>query len=267
MPTAKAFARPGWAGGPDAAWESNLAAYAFAGGGIDVYAKLQAGLVLKGFPVAGTKIRDWGMKVLAAGGTPGLGGLAVWDGGTRIPLFGPGAPQAKLTVISPGPVRAVVKAEYPAVKVSGGEAALTVIFSAFAENAYSRQDVTVAAKAGAAPVVLAPGLPELAAATWSLEKDKGAWSVWGRGAEKAGLIGLAAVFDPAHFAGLDTAGHGHRAVKLGGYAGGKLTYWIEAAWERGVNAPDPADARAWARRVEELAARLLVPLKVEFKSR
>jgi len=267
MPTQKAFARGTWeVGGAEAGWESNLAAFKFVHGRIGLYGKLQPGLILKGFPAAETKSKDWGMDLLDPGESAGLGGLSVWDAGTRIPLFGTGAPQAKLTIISPGPVRALVKAEYPAVKAGGGDIALTVFFSAFADNAYSRQDVTVAAKPGGTPVVLAPGIQELAGGTLSLDKDKGTLTVWGRGAEKAGEIGLAAIFDPAHFAGLDKAGHGYGAVKLGYYAAGKLTYWVTGAWEHGVSAPGVPEAKNWARRVEDLAARLLVPVKVEFKA-
>ena len=264
----KAFAREAWElEGPEAGWESNLAAFKLVRGRIEFYGKLQPGLILKKLPAPETKLQDWGMDVLDAGESAGLGGLVLWDGGTRIPLFGAGAPQPKLTVISPGPIRALVKAEYPALKTGGGDVALTVYYSAFADNAYSRQDVTVVAKPGGAPVVLAPGIQELAGGTLSLDKDKGTLTVWGGGAGKAGEIGLAAIFDPAQFIGLDKAGHGYGAVKLGRYAAGKLTYWVAGAWERGVTAPGVPAAKNWARKAEELAARLRVPVAVEFKER
>jgi len=267
MPTQKAFARGPWeTGGAEAGWESNLAAYKFVRGRIGVYGKAEAGLVLKGFPAAETKDRDWGLDILGPGESAGLGGLSLWDGASRIPLFGPGAPQAKLTLVSPGPIRALVKAEYPAVKVGAVEAALTVFFSAFADNAYSRQDVLVAVNPGGAPLILGPGVQKLAGETWSLDKAVGTLAVWGKGAEKAGEIGLAAVFDPARFTGLDESGS-DRALKLDGGADGKLTYWVSGAWERGVTAPEPADAKSWARRVQDLAARLFAPVRVEFKAK
>ena len=266
MPAQKAFARSGWeTGGAEAGWESNLAAYKFVHGGIGFLGKLQAGLLLKGFPLAETKDQDWGKEVLEIGDSAGLGGLSLWDGTARLPLFGPSAPRAKLTVISPGPVRALVKAEYPAVKAAGADVALTVFFSAFADNAYSRQDVVIASKAGL-PVVLSPGIQKLAGETPSFDRAKGFLAVWGKGADKSGEIGLAAVFAPADFSGLDDSGS-DRAIKLAGQAGRKLTYWVAGAWERGVTAPDVPDAKGWIRRVGDLAVRLLAPVKVEFKAK
>ncbi len=264
MPTQKAFARGAWeAGGAEAGWESNLAAYKFVHGRIGFFGKLQPGLILKTFPAALTKTQDWGKDVLDPGESAGLGGLSLWDGARRIPLFGSAAPQAKLTVISPGPVRGLVKAEYPPVKLAGREVALTVFLSSFADNAYSRQDVVIASKSDA-PVLLGPGIQKLAGETWALEKAKGSLAVWGKGAGKAGDVGLAAIFAPADLAGLEDAGL-DRAVLLSGRAGRKLTYWVAGAWESGVTAPETPAAKSWTRRVDDLAARLLVPVKVDFK--
>jgi len=264
MPAQKAFARGTWETG-EAGWESNLAAYKLTRGRIGLYGKAQAGLVLRGFPSTEAKGQEWGMEILDAGGSAGLGGLSLWDGATRVPLFGSSEPQAKLTVISPGPIRAIIKAEYPAVKTAAGEIALTVFHSAFADNVYSRQDVVVTAKPGSA-VVIGPGIQKLPGETWSLDKAAGTLAAWGKGADKAGQIGLAAIFAPADLAGMDDAAL-DRAVRLTARPGGKLTYWVAGAWERGVSAPEPADARTWARRVADLAARLLVPVKVDFKVR
>jgi len=266
MPTQKAFARTGWqTGGAEAGWESNLAAFKLGQGRIGFYGKLEPGLILKKLPAAEAKPQDWGMDVLDPGQSAGLGGLSLWDGATRIPLYGPAAPQAKLTVISPGPVRGLVKAEYPAIRTAAGEVTLTVYHSAFADNTYSRQDVVIAAKPGA-PVALGPGLQKLAGGTSSLDRTKGVFSVWGQGADKAGEIGLAAVFAPAGFADIEDAAL-DRTLKLAGITGKTLTYWLAGAWERGVTAPGAPAAKNWARQVEDLAARLLVPVKVELKSK
>jgi hypothetical protein len=264
MATPKAFARGGWEpGGAEAGWESNLAAFKLVRGRIGVYGKLQAGLVLRKFPAAEAKDRDWGLELLEADASAGLGGLSVWDGATRLPLFGPAAPPAKITVISPGPVRGLIKAEYPAVKTAAGEVALTVYYSAFADNAYSRADIIVTSKPSG-PVVLGPALRKLAGETAALDKARGTFASWGRGAGKAGAVGLAAVFAPSDLRAVDDAGPDH-ALELALRPGRTLTVWTAAGWERGVAALEPAEARAWARRVGDLAARLLAPVKVEFK--
>ncbi len=269
MATPKAFARGAWeTGGAEAGWESNLAAYKFVHGRIGFFGKLQPGLILNKFPAAMTKSKDWGMDVLDPGESAGVGGLSIWDGATRIPLFGSAAPQAKLTVITSGPVRGLVKAEYPPVKVAGRDVALTVFFSAFADNSYSRQDVVMASQPDSsnAAVIFGPGIQKLAGETLSLDKAKGLLAVWGKGAGRAGNAGLAAIYAPADLSGLDEAGL-DRSVKLSGRPGRKLTYWVAGAWERGLTSPETPDAKGWARRVDELAARLLVPVKVEFKAK
>jgi len=262
MATAKAFARGGWAPGVEAGWESNLAAFKLAGGRIGVYGKLKAGLVLRGFPAAETKDRDWGLELLEADASAGL---SIWDGAARIPLFGPAAPQAKITVIAAGPVRGLVKAEYPAVKTAAGDTALTVYYSAFADNVYSRADVAAASKSNAA-VTIGPSLAKRAGETFAADKAKGTLVTWGRGADKAGAVGLAAVFVPADLRGTDDAGADH-ALKLAARPGRPLTFWTFAGWGRGPAALEPADAAAWTRRAGDLAARLLAPVNVEYKSK
>jgi hypothetical protein len=205
------------------------------------------------------------MDVLDAGESAGLGSLILWDGASRIPLYGQAAPQAAVSVLATGPIRTLVRAEYPAVRTAAGEVTVTVSYSAFADNAFSRQDVVVTSKASGR-FVAGPGLQKLAGETVSTDNDKGFLAVWGRGADKAGEIGLAAVFLPGAFAGTDESAV-DRGIKLGVRAGAKLTYWVAGAWDRGVTSPGVPAAKNWPRKVEALAARLLVPVSVEFKAR
>lgn len=266
MTTEKAFARGAWeANGPEAGWESNLVAYKLVRGRIEFYGKLQAGLILRKLPAADTKPQDWGMDVLDAGESAGLGGLVLWDGAARVPLYGPTAPQATLSVLATGPIRTLIRAVYPAVRTAAGEGALTVSYSAFADNVFSRQDVLVTSKASGR-FVAGPGIQKLPGETVVMDKDKGFLAVWGQGADKAGEIGLAAVFPPGAFAGTDESAV-DRGIKLDVRAGAKLTYWVAGAWDRGVTSPGVPAAKNWPRKVESLAARLLVPVSVEFKAR
>ncbi len=266
MPAQKAYARSAWeSGGAEAGWESNLAAYKFVHGRIEFYGKLQAGLILKKFPAKENRLQDWGMDVLDAGESAGLGGLSLWEGGTRVPLFGASAPPAKLTVLSPGPVRALVKAEFSGVKAAAGDVGVTVFYSAFADSTVSRQDVLVTSK-GTGPVTFGPGIRKLPGETLVLDKEKGFLSAWGKGAEKAGEIGLAAIFAPGDLSGIDETA-ADRSIKLNGRSGTKLTFWVAGAWERGITSPGVPAAKNWARKVEGLAQRLLVPVKVEFQAK
>ncbi len=266
MTTPKAFARGPWeAGGPEAGWESNLIAFKLLGGRIEFYGKLQAGLILGKLPAPETRLQDWGMDVLDAGESAGLGGPALWDGDRRVPLFGPAAPKPALEVLASGPVRTLVRAVYPSVRTAAGDVAVTVSYSAFADNAFSRHDVVVTSKAPGRFVV-GLGLQKLPGETVTLDKDKGYLAVWGRGAEKAGEIGLAAVFPPASFAGTDETPV-DRGIELTARPGAEVTYWVTGAWERGITSPGVPAAKNWPRKVEALAARLLAPVAVEFKPR
>ncbi len=266
MPSQKAFARASWErGGPEAGWESNLAAFAFVRGAVALYGKLRPELVLKNMPGRPGKAPEWGMAVLDPGDTAGLGGLSLWDGDRRIPLFGPAAPEAKVTVLAPGPVRALVQAEYPPVATAAGEVALTVRFSAFADNSYCRQDVVLASRSSG-PVVYGPGLANPGGGAWTVDEAAGWAAAWGKGADKAGGIGLAAVFPPGALAGTDRTA-ADLAVRLRGRAGLPLTHWVVGAWERGAGAPGVPVDKNWVRRVGETAARLLVPVKVELKAK
>jgi Domain of unknown function (DUF4861) len=262
----KTYAREAWEpDGPEAGWESNLAAFKLVRGRIEFYGKLQPGLILKKLPAPETKPQDWGMDVLDAGESAGLGGLVLWDGAARRPLFGAAVPRPAVKILATGPLRSVVKAEYPAVRTAAGEAVLSVLYSTFAECAFSRQDLAVSAKP-AGPVAAGPALEKLPGETVAQDKDKGYLAVWGRGAAGAGEIGLAAVFPPAALAGTDETAV-DRGLKLRVKPGAKVTYWLAGAWERGLASPGVPAAKNWPRRVEELAARLLVPVTVEFKEK
>lgn len=245
-------------------WESNLAAFKFVDGRIEVLGKLYAGLVLSKLRGNDAILQEWGLDVLAGGGTAGLGGLSLWDGATRLPLSAAGGVNIQKTVIASGPLRALVKAEYSGIRSGSKEYAVTALFSAFADNVYSRQDVVVTAKAGG-PAVLGAGVQKLEKEEVAFDKDKGFLASWGRGTGAAGDIGLAVLFAPSAFAGLDESG-AERSVKLNAAPGRKQTFWTIGGWDRGiVTAASPA-ARSWAARAADAAARLRVPVEVRFKA-
>lgn len=74
------------------------------------------------------------------------------------------------------------------------------------------------------------------------------------------------IFPPADFAGLEESTV-DRTVKLNGRSSKKMTHWVAGSWERGITSPGVPAAQNWALRIEGLAARLLSPVKVEFKPR
>jgi len=146
MSTPKAGARL-LGGGPAgilAGWESNLAGFKFVDGRVEAYGKLYPGLVLSKAAKDDAKLQEWGLDILAGGGSLGLGGLSAWEGGTAVPLAGAGAGggfTVQRTVLASGPLRALVKVEYSSPLPGARGSGTVVLFSAFADNIFCRQDI------------------------------------------------------------------------------------------------------------------------------
>lgn len=269
MSTPRAYARLGGdQAGAALGWESNLAGFKFINGRVEVYGKLYAGLALMKLRGVDDVLQEWGMNILAGGGSSGLGGLSLWDGKTRIPLTnqqGNEGIEIQKTVVAAGPLRALVKTEYSRIRSAKGEHGVVELFSAFADNVFSRQDVTINPKAGG-PVLIGVGVQKLGAEEVVFEKDKGFLAAWGRGPEAAGEVGLAVLFAPSEFAGLDENGP-ERSVKLYARPGRKQTFWTIGGWGRGiVTAASPA-ARNWASMAGEIGSKLRAPIEIRFRAR
>jgi hypothetical protein len=266
MTPAKAYARLfGPSGAPAAAgWESDLCAFRFADGRIEPYGKANRGLVLKTPGAAESKPQDWGMKILEAAPSAGLGGLSLWDEGKRIPLMIPDGASLKIkpTVVVAGPLRAMVKAEYTGIAASQPYEA-TLFASAFADNQASRQDVVIAAKGG--PAAYGPGVKKLASETVSQDARGGILSVWGRGTGAADEIGLAVIFDPDQFLGFEETAT-DRWVKLTGKPGVKLTHWILSGWIKGLGAPAYPPSKNWTAKAGEIAKQVRARVTVGYKT-
>jgi hypothetical protein len=250
-----------------AAWESNLAAFKFLDGRIEVYGKLYAGLILKK-PLSDDRIlQEWGMDILAAGSSSGLGGISLWDGESRIPLMTPGGPEGlriQREIIAAGPIRALVRVEFSGLRTAAGAYDVIAYLSAFADNTYARQDVIVERKP-AGPVVIGPGIEKLGSEEVAFDKGAGYLATWGQGAGKAGGVGLATVFTPAEFGGLEEKG-ADRCLQLKIPSGKRLTYWTIGGWERGIVTARPPAPQSWARTAAELARVTQIPVEVRIKT-
>jgi hypothetical protein len=269
MTTPRAYARRGGDQASAAlSWESNLAGFKFINGRVEVYGKLYAGLALMKLRGVDDVLQEWGMNILAGGGSGGLGGLSLWDGKTRIPLTneqGKEGIEIQKTVVAAGPLRALVRAEYSRIRSGKGEYRVVEMFSAFADNVFSRQDVLINFKAGG-PVLISADIQKLRAEEAVFEKDKGYLAAWGQGPEAAGEVGLAVLFAPSEFAGLDEGGP-DRSVKLNARPGRRLTFWTIGGWGRGIVTAAPPAARNWALMAGELGSKLRTPVEIRFRAR
>ncbi len=263
----KAATRLSWDGTKaSAGWESNLCAYSMVNGQIEFWSQFGPDLVLKNIAADMSPRQDWGMAAFEAGDTSGLGGLSLWDGATRIPLANPGAQdnvKMETAVISSGPLRALLRTKITATSPDGFERELSLLLSAFADNSYSRQDVVIQSESEASSIY-GPGIPILPEENWLLDEKKGYASAWGEGIKGAGEIGLAVIFDPEDYVGLEESGS-ERIIRLRAEAGETSTYWILGGWEKGILAPLPPKFRNWSRRIESLAAKLLTPIEVRLR--
>ena len=251
-------------------WESNRAAYRFYWGQLEAFGKLDESLIMAAFNATYSyhDLQTWGMDILHVGNASGLGGISLWEGDTRISTVNPagkGENQYARKVIAAGPVRAVGRVDITKIGPAAATYTITLIMSAFTNNVYSRQDILINSSAGG-QVVYTPGIEKLPKETWSMDKEKGYIATWGEGAPGAGEVGLAAVFSPAEFAGFAESDL-DRYVKLAVPSGEKRTHWIYGGWHQGLTAPQAPQASNWARDSAELAARLLAPVKIQFKAR
>jgi hypothetical protein len=263
----KAATRLSWDRAKSAAgWESNLCAYSMVNGQIEFWSQFGPDLVLKRISADMPPRQDWGMAAFEAGETSGLGGLSLWEATTRIPLANPGPREnvkIETAVISSGPLRALLRVKITASPPDRPEKKVSLLLSAFADNSYSRQDVIIHGESGAGSVY-GPGIPKLPEEDWLLDEKKGYASAWGEGIKGGGEIGLAVIFDPKDYDGLEETGS-ERIIRLGAKTGEPSTYWILGGWEKGILSPLPPKFRNWTRRVESLAARLLSPIEIRLK--
>jgi hypothetical protein len=251
--------------GTDIAWESNLAAYRAYEGVMEAFGKRHEGLILAKLPADYHHMQPWGMDVLRVGQASGLGGLTIWEDGAPVPIRNPGGKgeiRIRNKVLASGPVRSLVEVEYDNIRTAKAAYRATVRLSAFAENAFSRQEIRFETTSGKT-VEFSPGIQKLAGDVSVFDSGAGYLASWGFGEPEAGEIGLALMFDPRDGFGIaETALD--RLVKLRAEVGKPHVYWLLGGWRKGLANPVAPSARDWAVQVAELGFRLRTPVEVRF---
>lgn len=251
-------------------WESNCGAYRFYWGQLEAFGKLDKTLIMALFNAdyGYHNMQKWGMDILHVGDASGLGGISLWEGENRISTVnaaGKGENQYERKVIAAGPVRALARVDISHIGPAKTQYTVTLLMSAFTDNAYSRQDIIIKSSAGG-QVVYSPGIEKLKNETSSMDKAKGYLATWGEGAPGAGEVGLAALFSPAECAGF-AENNLDRYVKLAVPSGVKRTHWIFGGWHEGLTAPKAPQAAGWTNEVAQTATRVLAPVKIEVQAR
>ncbi|MHB9028675.1 MAG: DUF4861 family protein [Candidatus Latescibacterota bacterium] len=249
-------------------WESNRAGFRAYYGQIDFYGKRLDRLILANIEKESYhRVADWGMDALHVGESSGLGGISIWEGDARIPAMNPaGKGDLKITrsVIARGPVRSVVRVDISGIKGKRAEYKVSLRMSSFADNLFSRQEITVTSSQGDS-VVYSPGIQKLPNDIWFMDSDAGALTNWGKQEDAIGDIGLGLIYPAGDFRGyaetpLD------RLVKLTAPSGKTRTHWVIGGWRKGFPNPVAPSGRDWAETVRELAVRLHAPVKVEYSA-
>jgi hypothetical protein len=262
MITPKVFARP--AGGAVRQvfeWESRLSGYRLDAGSLLPYGKFAPGLVLQQARTELDRPQSWGMLLLAPDSGPGAGGLCLWDGGKSIRLYGESPADRTAEILAMGPLRTIVRVTHRSIKTSNGEVVVSARYSQAAESPVTM--VTVTLEGPADRLSAGPVLAKLGEEAVELDRDRGFFASWGKGRAGAGEVGLAAVFNPAAFAGLDESGS-ERGFKLRPGRDGKLAFWLSAAWGRGVTSPPNPAPKYWPEKAAALALRLSTPVEVVY---
>ena len=244
-------------------WESNLAAYRIYDGQMEAFGKLQEGLILAKLPVDYHHMQPWGMDVLQVGKASGLGGISLWEDGERISVQNPGGKgeiRIRNQVLASGPVRSLVRVDFDNIRSKAGSYRVSLRLSAFADNRFSRQEITIDAPASQ-PVAFSPGIEKLKGDAWTFDSGIGFLASWGFGEPEAGEIGLALMFDPKQYVGIAESAL-DRLVKLKIGSGQTVVYWVLGDWRKGLANPVAPTARDWARQVEDLVLQLRTPVQV-----
>ena len=250
-------------------WESNCASYRLYYGQIEGFGKLYEYMILPVLTANYTyhNMTEWGMDILHVGDASGLGGISLWEGEKRVPAMnigGKGDIKIERRVLATGPVRGLARVDLSNIRSARGEYTIILILSAFADNFFSRQDITILTKIGR-EVIYSPGIEKLTGDACAWDKAKGFLAVWGPGVEGSGDIGLGLMFSPQEYAGYEESSL-DRYVKLKIPAGKTRSHWILTGWSKGFTAPAPPAAANWAKRVEEVGLKLRTPIKIQVKT-
>lgn len=262
MITPKVFARP--AGGTARQvfeWESRLSGYRLDAGSLLPYGKFAPGLVLQQARSELDRPQSWGMLLLAPDSGPGAGGLCLWSEEKMIRLYGESSVGRTAEILAMGPLRTIVRVTYGSVKTAQGEVAVSARYTQAAESPVTMVTMTVEGPADRLPA--GPALVKLDGESVELDRERGFFASWGKGRAGAGEVGLAAVFSPAAFAGLDESGS-ERGFKLRPGRDGRLAFWLSAAWGRGVTSPPNPASKYWPEKTAALALKLSTPVEVVY---
>ena len=257
----------------DFVWENELVAHRMYGpdletwakdplvsSGIDTWAKRTNKLVVNEWYMTDDYHQDAGQGAdfYGVGKSRGCGGLGIWAGGK----LHPSRNFIRSRVLANGPIRLVFELTYAPWEVPGGahiSEVKRVILDA--GTPFNRFESTFSGGKGALPVGI--GIAKHPGGTLQVDAGTSSMRVWepvkDTKGTPSGNLGCAVVLHPG--AGLEAQATDldYLAVTPSD-AFGHLTYRVGSTWDR---AGRVRDAAAWAKTVENIAARAAVPLQIQ----
>ena len=248
--------------GSNSAWENEIIGYRYYYGMVDYFGKSYPGLCLDRLESDSYHHeRLWGQDPYAVGKTPGLGGIALIEGGNLTKCYGyPGdVPYIyKYAAHGGGPVCAGVTLQVE--DKSTGETlveAATTLFNGRIENMVR---ATASPERLKGDVCIAPGMKKFDGEHVIVD-DIGFMLAWGIPVEEYGTIGTAVVWDQNSCRGIHETDDA-RFVKLKPGSDGMVSYLTLAVWYR-ASSDQPENQDSFIKHVNDVSLGFRNPLKYE----
>ncbi len=248
-------------------WESGKIAYRFYYGQMDFFGKKKEELVMKSF--GGTesyhKELDWGMDVLDAGKTSGIGGINIWEGDRVVPAMNPagrGDIKIERKVVAEGPVRSTVAMNLNGIKTDRNGYDVKLLCSIYADSQYSEERIKVVPRKQVPEVIFGPGFTRMPHDAFFFSSQGGYFGSWGRQNAAVQEIGMAAIFPQTALAGFSD-GELERRVKLRTGPGQEMLFYVVGDWRRGRQFPVAPTITNWEKEIGRLAHRIQNPVSVK----
>lgn len=242
-------------------WESDKVGYRFYldwRNATDIFGKKVPGMVLQDVGLDGFdsyhEMSDWGMDILKVGESLGIGSIGIWDGGKASRV----AQTDSITcaIVANGPVYSRIRTKYYGWEVGGKQYDLTSDLSITAGSRLTRHDLAISGN----PPNLCTGIVKHPDANLlSKTGAENGWSylaTYGKQSLADDNLGMAVLYKTSDLIEIQEDSNSHVAVL--NPAGGKLTYYFLAAWEK-----EPGGIQSEAQFVqylEQIVAEMDLPL-------
>jgi len=201
-------------------------------------------------------VTDQGMKMLDAGGGPGLGGITIWEAGKPYPAW---TMKLRRRILFKGPVRSTVEVDLDGFKTDRNRYDIRERFSTYANGRYSENTLSIHAQKPSNAIQFSLGFTRMANDSSFFHAADGYFGSWGRQNNVVQEIGQAAIFRKR--AAVLKQEPNQRQLVFTAAPGETSTFYLIGDWRRGRMFPVAPTVANWENEMRTLAARLHSPLR------